>query len=52
MANTSAIKVKSSVKAGGHCPVNYLCRGALKVRAGVKAGGLCLPNHNARLLAL
>ena len=52
MTNTSAIKVKSGVKAGGHCPVNYLCRGALKVRAGLKAGSLGMFNHNTRLLGL
>jgi hypothetical protein len=52
MTNTRAIKVKSSVKAGGYCPVNYLCRSALKVRAGLTAGGLGMVNHNTRLLGL
>ena len=52
MTNNSAITVKSGVKAGGHCPVNYLCCRALEGRAGLEAGGLSLYNHNPRLLAL
>ena len=33
MTNTRAIKVKSSVKAGGYCPVNYPCRSDARLLA-------------------
>jgi hypothetical protein len=45
---TSAIKVKTSIKAGGFGPANH--NRGLKVTTAIKAGGFGPANHNRALV--